>query len=101
MRKPSEQQVHVDDDFLLDLAHGLIDARAAESGSTTESVVAGRADAGTSARADPRVEHLQSCASCDRRLQDHVRTRERLRAAGPPRPAGETREGAAASTSAA
>ena len=69
MRNPSQATVHVDDDFLLDLAHGLIVADAAGTGATAR---------------DPRLEHLRSCASCDRRFQEQVTIRERLRAEGPP-----------------
>jgi hypothetical protein len=56
---------HLDEDLLLDLAHGLLAADQAEIA----------------------LAHLRRCPSCDERFRVEVRVRERARAAGAPRPA--------------
>lgn len=62
MRRIPITSPHVDDDFLLDLANGLIADDVSET----------------------RVLHLRECPSCDDRFREQVRLRERVRAAGVP-----------------
>ncbi|HKQ59951.1 MAG TPA: hypothetical protein VJS92_01625, partial [Candidatus Polarisedimenticolaceae bacterium] len=61
MRTLAPTPACLDDDLLVDLAHGLLDEQA---------------------RREP-LDHLAHCAECDRRLRDQVRLRERLRATVP------------------